>query len=128
MITGKLYNYLKFIALVLLPASASLYFALAGIWNLPSAEQVVGTITVVDTFLGAILHISSTNYNSATAQGTLAIHDTGDRKTYDLQLDGDPEYDLDGKDRVVFRVHKTRAPSQAKPSAPRTRRKKGVSS
>ena len=41
----------------------TLYFALAGIWGLPCAEEIVGTITAVDTFLGVILGISTHNYN-----------------------------------------------------------------
>jgi hypothetical protein len=40
----------------------TLYFALASIWGLPYGEQIVGTITAVDAFLGAILKISSDNY------------------------------------------------------------------
>lgn len=109
MITGKLYNWLKFFALVALPALGTLYFTLAQIWGLPAGEQVVGTIVAVDAFLGVILQISSTNYNSATAQGTLAITETEDKKIFNLELDGDPEYDLEGKDRVVFKVKKERS-------------------
>lgn len=60
---NKLYDILKWIALVVLPAIATLYFALSGIWGFPYGEQIVGTITAVDTFLGAILGISSINYN-----------------------------------------------------------------
>jgi hypothetical protein len=45
------------------PAIGTLYFALAGIWNLPYPEEIVGTITAIDTFLGAVLGISSANYN-----------------------------------------------------------------
>lgn len=59
---NKVYDLLKWIALVVLPALATLYFALAGIWGFPYGEQVVGTIAAVDTFLGAILGISSINY------------------------------------------------------------------
>lgn len=62
--SNKTYDVLKFTAQILLPALATLYFAIASIWNLPYAEQIVGTITAVDTFLGAILGISSKNYNS----------------------------------------------------------------
>ena len=57
--SNKVYDVLKFIAQIVLPAAGTLYFALAGIWGLPYAEQIVGTITAVDTFLGAILKISS---------------------------------------------------------------------
>ena len=124
MITGKLYNTLKFLALVVLPAVGTLYFTLAAIWGLPAAEQVVGTIVAMDTFLGVILQISSTSYNSSTAQGTLNIHETQDGKTFDLQLDGDPEYELEGKDRVIFKVEKTKGilDVEEKPRKPRSRR------
>lgn len=59
---NKVYDVLKYIAQIVLPALGTLYFALAGIWNFPYAEQVVGTISAVDTFLGVILKISSNNY------------------------------------------------------------------
>ena len=63
--SNKLYDVLKWVAQILLPAIATLYFALAGIWNLPYGEEIVGTITAIDTFLGVILGISSkTYYNS----------------------------------------------------------------
>lgn len=58
----KLYDTLKWIAQYLLPATGTLYFALAGIWGLPFGEQVVGTITAVDTFLGVLLGISTASY------------------------------------------------------------------
>ena len=61
----KTYNTLNWIALYLRPAAGTLYFALAGIWGLPYGEQVVGTITAVDTFLGVILGISTAQYNKA---------------------------------------------------------------
>lgn len=59
---NKVYDILKWIALVVLPAIATLYFALAGIWHLPYGEEIVGTIMAIDTFLGALLGISSVNY------------------------------------------------------------------
>ena len=60
---NKLYDALKWIAQILLPAIGTLYFALAQIWNLPLGEQIVGTITAVDAFLGVILGISKSNYD-----------------------------------------------------------------
>ena len=59
---NKVYDVLKWIAMVGLPALGTLYFALAGIWDLPFAEQVVGTVTAVDTFLGVLLGVSSMQY------------------------------------------------------------------
>lgn len=61
--SNKIYDILKWIAMYILPSLGTLYFALASIWNLPYGEQIVGTITAVDTFLGAVLGISSARYN-----------------------------------------------------------------
>lgn len=61
--SNKTYDILKWIAQYLLPAIATLYFAIAQTWGLPYGEQVVGTITAVDTFLGVLLGISTANYN-----------------------------------------------------------------
>ena len=61
---SKTYDVLKYIALVVLPAIATLYFALSSIWKLPYGEQIVGTITAIDTFLGALLQISNEKYNN----------------------------------------------------------------
>lgn len=61
-ISDRTYDILKYIAQIILPAAGTLYFALAGIWGFPYGEQIVGTITAVDTFLGVCLGISSANY------------------------------------------------------------------
>lgn len=63
--SNKVYDILKEIAQYVLPALGTLYFALAGIWGLPYGEQVVGTITAIDTFLGVVLKISSVQYNKS---------------------------------------------------------------
>ena len=60
--SDKVYDVLKWIALILIPAIGTLYFALAGIWGFPYAEAIVGTLAAVDTFLGAILGISTSMY------------------------------------------------------------------
>lgn len=65
--SNKTYDVLKWIASVVLPALGTLYFALAGIWGLPYGEQIVGTITAADTFLGILLGISTAQYNKNTA-------------------------------------------------------------
>lgn len=59
---NKVYDILKWVALILLPALGTLYFALASIWGFPYAEQIVGTITAIDTFLGVLLGISTNSY------------------------------------------------------------------
>ena len=63
--TNKTYDILKYIAQVILPALGTLYFALAQIWGFPYGEEIVGTVTAVDAFLGVALKISSDNYYSS---------------------------------------------------------------
>ena len=64
MFKNKTYDILKWSAIVVLPALGTLYFALSQIWGLPYGEEVIGTIAAVDTFLGALLGISTNKYNS----------------------------------------------------------------
>ena len=67
--SNKCYDVLKYIAQIVLPALGTLYFALAQIWGLPYGEQIVGTIVAVDTFLGALLGISTAMYNKQKIEG-----------------------------------------------------------
>lgn len=59
---NKMYDFLKKIALVVLPALATLIITIFQIWNIPYGEQIGSTITAIDTALGVILGISSRNY------------------------------------------------------------------
>lgn len=61
-ISSKVYDVLKYIAQIALPALGALYFALSQIWGLPYGEQIVGTITAIDACLGVLLGISTYNY------------------------------------------------------------------
>lgn len=61
--SDKVYDILKWIALVVLPAIATLYAALSGIWGFPYGEQIVGTIASIDTFFGVVIGVSSIQYN-----------------------------------------------------------------
>lgn len=67
--SNKTYDVLKAIALTWLPALGTLYFTIAGIWGLPYAEQIVGTIVAIDTFLGVILGISTSSYKKGLLEG-----------------------------------------------------------
>lgn len=64
-LNNKMYDILKWIAVLFLPALGTLYFSVARIWDLPYSEQIVGTITAIDTFLGVILGISTVQYNKS---------------------------------------------------------------
>jgi hypothetical protein len=102
----KLYDKLKATALVVLPALGSLYFALGNIWSWPNVEEVIGSITAIDTFLGALVGISSASYNRSNAKydGSLNVITSEEgNKVFSLELDGDPE-ELEHKDAIMFRI------------------------
>lgn len=61
--SNKVYDTLKHITQIGLPALAAFYVAIAGIWGLPYGEEIAGTITAVVALLGAFLGISSAQYN-----------------------------------------------------------------
>ena len=62
--SNKVYDILKFIAQIVLPALATFYLAIAAIWGLPYGEQIAGTIMAIDTLLGTILGVSTKKYNA----------------------------------------------------------------
>ncbi len=64
--SNETYDLLKAIATYVLPGLGTLYFALAGIWGWPYGQEIVGSLTAVDTFLGVLLTISAKSYVSET--------------------------------------------------------------
>jgi hypothetical protein len=114
-LTNKVYDVTKALAQIILPALGALYFAVAEIWKLPDAQQVVGTITVVDTFLGGILAASSASYKPST-DGNVVVHQDSDgKKTVSLQLAVPPEQIVD---KVVSSTHLTFGVDVRPPSEP----------
>lgn len=105
--SNKLYDVLKYIAQIFLPAAGTLYFGVAQAWGLENSTQVVGTIVAIDTFLGVLLHISNVQYNNSDAKydGTVDVIETDDKKTLSLNLNGDPN-DLDQQKEIRFKVNK----------------------
>lgn len=63
--SDKLYDLLKYLAIIGLPAMGTLYRTLASIWNLPGAEEVPATLSAFGTALGAWLCISAAEYNKS---------------------------------------------------------------
>ena len=68
MLSNKVYDILNIVVRYILPAISALYCAIAGIWGLPYAEQVVGTIAAITTFIGVILGVSSKKYNEVKSE------------------------------------------------------------
>lgn len=69
-LNNKIYNILKWAVMIALPAIATLYTALAAIWDWPMADAVSQTIAAVTTFLGVLLGISTYSYNKTQAEAT----------------------------------------------------------
>lgn len=118
--SNKLYNYLKFLAQIALPALGTLYITLAALWDLPKPQEVAGTILALDTFLGVLLGLQANAYNKGVmAGGDMIVIDHGDQATATLDLDHPAEDLLEAKE-VRFRVKKRR-PEPPLKSQPRKR-------
>lgn len=111
LLSNVTYDRLKWVALVALPALGALYFALAPLWNLPKAEEVVGTVVAVDTCLGLLLNVATKSYNSSDDKfdGVLHVDDQDTRLIHQLELTTQPE-DLAKKDAINLKV--TQVPSE----------------
>lgn len=107
MLSDGFYAFGKKLVQLVIPAVSSLYFALASIWHLPAAGQVVGTLAVLATFLGTLLHISSTQYDASGAKydGNLVVtpDPQGEGKTFSFELNDHPSALVDKKE-VSFKV------------------------
>lgn len=109
-LNDKQYGFVKFLTVILLPASGTLYFSLAGLWGLPAAEQVLGSILAFETFIGVVLGVSTKQYNDSDAKysGEINVHHApSGKKVYSLDLNHSPE-EIDKKDEAVFKVNKTK--------------------
>lgn len=110
---SKTYDKLKQVAQIWLPALGTLYFTMAGIWHLPAAEEIVGSIVAIDTFLGVVLHISTQGFKSeapeAQYDGTCHVmtSEDGTTKTFQLVLNDDPSGEgFEDKPSISFKVSK----------------------
>lgn len=106
-LSDRQYDALKWIAQIFLPALGAFYFSLGDLWNLPQVNKVVGTITIVDVFLGLLLKKSSDNYDKSDEKfdGTVEVGKTEGETTVSLDAAIVPE-ELEKKDEVVLRVSK----------------------
>lgn len=100
-----MYEKIKWLVIVVLPAGGTLYFALASLWGLPSAEQVLGSVLAVQAFLGVVLGISTSQYKNSDARfdGTLTTTETPEKHIVSVETDLHPK-ELAKKDEVVLKV------------------------
>lgn len=110
--SNKLYNRLKFIALVFLPALGTLCYTIGNIWGFAHTDDVVGTIAAIDLFLGTVLKISTTQYykKGKNFDGEITIIENKDgteKARFDLNEDPvDAVHDDPGKHSFEYRVQK----------------------
>lgn len=102
---SKTYDTLKLVAQIVLPALATFYFALAGIWHLPAASEVVATITTVDTLLGAMLVFLS-KMHSVPTSGDIEVTtlENGRRRFLLVLNDEDVAATIDQQEQVTLNI------------------------
>lgn len=108
MLSNRAYDITKRTVTIGLPAIGTLYFAISSIWGLPYADEVVGTIAAITTFLGVVLGISSSAYNDSEMKydGTIEVNeDEEGRRVASLILKNveNPE-DVVNQKEVTFKV------------------------
>lgn len=106
LLSNKAYNLIKAIVQLLIPAASSLYLLLSGLWGLPFAQQIVGTLSGLATFLGVLLRISTKSYDNSDAKydgKVLIVDDEDGPKLFSLELNGNP-LDLEKKKSISFKI------------------------
>jgi hypothetical protein len=104
-LTGGSYDLGRNLVALYIPATSSLYFGLGAIWDLPYVQQICGTLALLATFFGVVLHVSSNKYDASGAayDGNAVVTKSDEGLSYSLELDGDPA-DLANKNKVTFKV------------------------
>lgn len=106
-VSNKVYDLLRFVAVIVLPGLGTAYFGLAGLLGLPAAEQVVGTITITDTFLGFVVSRLRSSYKKSDARfdGAITVEPNHEEGTTDLNVSIDRQAVID-KDEVLVKIKK----------------------
>lgn len=110
LLTNRAYDRLGWAVRIGIPAISSLYFGLSKIWGLPGAEQVVGTLALLATFIGGLIGVSNKRYESSGAayDGAMVVtEDGGGVRAMSMEFKGDPE-DIPNRDHVSFKVKRQR--------------------
>lgn len=106
LLPSQVYDKLKALVTLILPAIGAAYFSLAGIWDLPNAEKVVGSIAVLTTFLGVLLAVAAKSFNNSDVKfdGDVVTVTTEEGKTlYSLNLGIDPA-DIPQMKELILKV------------------------
>lgn len=112
-LSNKAYDFLKNVVLVVLPGLASLYAGLAELWKLPNVTGVVASITLVTTFLGLILKVSTRKYNNTenAPDGDLFVSEVDGEKYLSLGANRSID-EISTKETVMLKVVHHSVPSE----------------
>lgn len=103
-ITNKVYDIIKWIVVIVLPAIITLYSTLGGIWNFPYVNEIVGTLAAIDVFLGVIMKVSGFSYNKEL-DGTLHIDTITDDATDKYLFEINDLDNLASKDKIMLKIN-----------------------
>jgi hypothetical protein len=108
MLSDTVYAWLKHATTIVLPAAAALYISLAQLWHFPNVEAVAGSLAAINTFLGALVALSTSSYNNSDTKyaGEIKVVDDGTKKVANLVVPGDPNDILDLKE-ATFKITDT---------------------
>lgn len=106
LLSNAAYDRLKWVAQVLLPALGALYFGLGQIWGFPAIEEVVGSVAVLDTFLGVLLGLSTKQYNNSEAafDGSVSLTPDHENEVTDVGVSLNPASLESGQKELRLRV------------------------
>ena len=108
LLPNKLYDVLKRVNQLVLPAFASLYYGLAALWGWPNAEGIVATCALLATFFGVLLEVAKASFDNSDAKygGSVeVVTDEDGKKLVNLMLPERPEDLLAGAtDDVILKV------------------------
>lgn len=107
LLSNKVYDWFKSSSLYVLPALAAAYFGIAQIWGLPYAEEVVGTVAVLETLLGVVLRVSNKQYEGSESRfdGSILVEPGEDEDTTNLNVLLDPDA-IARKKEITVRIDK----------------------
>lgn len=102
--TNKVYDKIKIVVIIIIPAIITLYSSLASIWGFPYAEQIIATLAAINVFLGVIMKISTSTYEK-TYDGTLHVDTVTDNSTDRYLFEVDDLDNISDKDHIMLKIN-----------------------
>lgn len=102
--TNKVYDKIKWIVAIVIPAIIALYSSLASIWGFPYAEQVIATLAAINVFLGVVMKISTASYQKSY-DGTLHVDTVTDNTTDKYLFEVDDLDNISDKDHIMLKIN-----------------------